>query len=121
MGEGTYAAIAALEKAEPDVQSMVKEYERRRDYAVNAINSIDGLSCKTPEGAFYIFMNISKLGMTSAKAATYFLETAHVASVPGSAFGPCGEGYIRISYACSYDEIVEAMDRIAKAVATLNK
>ena len=115
------AAITALEKAEPDVQKMVKEYKRRRDYAVQAINSIKGLSCKTPEGAFYIFVNIEKLGMNSVEVSNYLLETAHVATVPGSAFGAGGEGYIRLSYACSYEAIVEAMDRIEKAVTALSE
>jgi len=113
------AGITALEKAEPDVQEMVKEYQRRRDYAVSAINAIDGLSCKTPGGAFYIFVNIKSLGRTSAEMAGYLLEHAKIAAVPGSAFGPQGEGYIRLSYACSYERIVEAMERLKKAVAEL--
>lgn len=113
------AGITALEKAEPDVQVMVKEYQRRRDYAVSAINAIDGLSCKTPGGAFYIFVNIKALGKTSAEMADYLLDHAKIAAVPGSAFGPQGEGYIRLSYACSYERIVEAMERLKKAVADL--
>lgn len=113
------AGITALEKAEPDVQEMVKEYQRRRDYAVSAINAIDGLSCKTPGGAFYIFVNIKSLGRTSAEMADYLLDHAKIAAVPGSAFGPQGEGYIRLSYACSYERIVEAMERLKKAVAEL--
>ena len=113
------AGITALEKAEPDVQEMVKEYQRRRDYTVSAINAIDGLSCKTPGGAFYIFFNIKSLGRSSAEVADYILEHAKVAAVPGSAFGPEGEGYIRLSYACSYERIVEAMERIKKAIAQL--
>ena len=93
------------------------EYERRRDYAVRAINAIDGLSCVVPNGAFYIFVNIRPLGMTSREAADYLLDTAHVATVPGSAFGAHGEGYLRLSYACAFDRIVEAMARIEKALA----
>lgn len=113
------AAITALEKGEPDVQHMVAEYQRRRDYAVSAINSIDGISCKNPEGAFYIFVNIKALGRSSSEVADYLLDHAHIATVPGSAFGPSGEGYIRLSYACSYERIVEAMERLKKAVAEL--
>ena len=113
------AGITALEKAEPDVQEMVKEYQLRRDYTVSAINAIDGLSCKTPGGAFYIFVNIKQLGKTSAEMADYLLETAKIAAVPGSAFGPQGEGYIRLSYACSYERIVEAMERMKKAIEAL--
>lgn len=115
------AAITALEKGEPDVQRMVAEYQRRRDCAVAAINSIDGLSCKMPEGAFYIFVNIKELGISSREMADYLLDKAHIATVPGSAFGPQGEGYIRISYACSYERIVEAMERLKKAVAQLQE
>ena len=113
------AGITALEKAEPDVQEMVKEYQRRRDYAVNAINAIPGLHCECPKGAFYIFINCKSLGRSSAEVADYILEHAKVAAVPGSAFGPEGEGYIRLSYACSYERIVEAMERIKKAIAQL--
>jgi len=113
------AGITALEKAEPDVQAMVREYERRRDYAVDAINAIDGLSCQKPDGAFYIFVNIKSLGMSSDDVANYLLEEAQIATVPGSAFGCQGEGYIRISYACSYERIVEGMARIKRAIAKL--
>ena len=113
------AGITALEKGEEDVQKMVKEYQRRRDYAVQAINSIDGVCCKNPDGAFYIFMNVKDLGRSSREVADYLLDHAHIATVPGSAFGPSGEGYIRLSYACSYERIVEAMERLKKAVAEL--
>lgn len=113
------AGITALEKAEPDVRNMVAEYARRRDYIVSAINSIDGLSCKTPGGAFYIFVNIKRLGMSSEEFSNYLLEEANIAAVPGSAFGSQGEGYVRFSYACSYERIVEAMERLRRAVARL--
>ncbi len=113
------AGITALEKGESAVQEMVAEYQRRRDYAVDAINAIDGLSCNKPDGAFYIFVNVRSLGMSSAEVANYLLEEAHIATVPGSAFGPQGEGFIRISYACSYERIVEGMERLKKAVEKL--
>lgn len=115
------AAITALKEAEPDVQEMVKEYQRRRDYVVDAINKIEGLSCRKPKGAFYIFVNIKKLGMTSMEVAEYLLEKAGVAMVPGSAFGESGEGYIRLSYANSYENLVEACDKIKEAVEALGK
>ena len=111
------AGITALEQGEAEIERMRLEYERRRDYAVRAINAIDGLSCVVPNGAFYIFVNIRRLGMTSREAADYLLDTAHVATVPGSAFGANGEGYLRLSYACAFDRIVEAMARIEKALA----
>ena len=80
---------------------------------------MEGISCKVPEGAFYIFVNVKSLGMTSAEVADYLLDHAHVATVPGSAFGTEGEGFIRLSYACSYERIVEAMDRMSKAFEEL--
>ena len=113
------SGIVALKEAEPDVQAMVKEYERRRNYAVKALNEMDGISCRMPEGAFYIFVNIKSLGKTSAEVADYLLDEAKVATVPGTAFGTEGEGYIRLSYACSYERIVEAMARMKKAFAKL--
>jgi aminotransferase len=115
------AGITALREAEPDVQVMVKEYERRRNYAVKELNSMDGISCRMPGGAFYIFVNIKSLGKTSAEVAEYLLDHAHVATVPGTAFGKGGEGYIRLSYATAYDQIVEAMDRMRKAFAELKE
>lgn len=113
------AGIVALKEAEQDVQVMVKEYERRRNFAVQALNEMEGISCKMPEGAFYIFVNIKSLGKTSAEVADYLLDEAKVATVPGSAFGTEGEGYIRLSYACSYERIVEAMARMKEAFAKL--
>jgi aminotransferase len=115
------AGITALREAEPDVQIMVKEYERRRNYAVRELNSMDGISCRMPGGAFYIFVNIKSLGKTSAEVADYLLDHAHVATVPGTAFGEGGEGYIRLSYATAYDQIAEAMARMRKAFAELKE
>ena len=115
------AAITALEKAEPDVQIMVKEYNRRRDYVVSAINAIDGLSVHNPGGAFYLFVNAKELGMTSEALCKYLLEEAKIATVPGSAFGKQGEGYLRISYACSYERLVEGVERLKNAVEELRK
>lgn len=112
------AGITALREAEPDVAEMVKEYQRRRDFTVDAINSIKGLSCKRPDGAFYIFVNIKELGKKSAEFADWLLDDVKVAAVPGSAFGTLGEGYVRFSYACAYDRIATAMDRLRKAVAS---
>ncbi len=115
------AAITALKDCDEDVEAMRKEYQRRKDYVVKALNAIDGISCNNPQGAFYIFVNIKELGKTSMEVAEYLLETAKVAMVPGSAFGSEGEGYIRLSYACSYEDLVEACDRIKDAVEALRK
>ena len=115
------AAITALNDCDDDVEAMRKEYQRRKDYVVKELNEIDGISCNNPQGAFYIFMNIKELGKSSMEMAEYLLETAKVAMVPGSAFGSEGEGYIRLSYACSYEELVEACARIKDAVEALRK
>ncbi len=115
------ASVTALRDCDDDVEAMRKEYERRKNYVVKALNAIDGISCNDPKGAFYIFVNIKSLGMTSMEAAEYLLENAKVALVPGSAFGSEGEGYLRISYACGYEELAEACDRIRAAVEALRK
>ena len=113
------AAVAALRDEGDEVNEMVKEYQRRRDYAVKAINEIDGISCLCPKGAFYIFINCKSLGKTSAELADYLLENAKIALVPGDVFGPGGEGYLRMSFANSYENIVEGCKRLGEAVKTL--
>ena len=113
------AGIAALTEEKNEVREMVKEYQRRRDYAVQAINAIDGISCLCPKGAFYIFINCKQLGKTSAELSQYFLEQAKIALVPGDVFGPGGEGYLRMSFAASYESIVEGCQRLKTAVETL--
>ena len=101
------AAIAALNEEGDEVKEMVKEYQRRRDYAVKAINEIPGLHCECPKGAFYIFINCKSLNMKSADLSAYLLEEAKIALVPGDVFGPGGEGYLRMSFANSYENVVE--------------
>ena len=118
---GQTAAIAALRKEGDEVRAMVKEYQRRRDYAVQAINAIDGLSCLSPKGAFYIFINCKALGLSSADLSDYLLENAKIALVPGSVFGPGGEGYLRMSFANNYDNIVEGCARLKDAAEALKK
>lgn len=113
------AALTALSDCAEDVEAMRKEYQRRKDYVVKALNEINGISCNNPHGAFYIFVNIKSLGMTSMEVAEYLLDNAKIALVPGSAFGSEGEGYLRISYACSYEDLQEACARIKKAVEEL--
>ena len=116
---GQTAAIAALREEGDEVKAMVEEYQRRRDYAVQAVNAIDGLSCLSPKGAFYIFCRA--LGISSADLSDYLLENAKIALVPGSIFGPGGEGYLRMSFANSYENIVEGCARLKDAVETLKK
>ena len=115
------AAIAALTQEKDEVQKMVKEYQRRRDYAVKAINEVEGISCICPKGAFYIFINCKSLGMKSAELSGYLLENAKIALVPGDVFGPGGEGYLRMSFATSYDNVVEGCAKLKEAVEQLRK
>ena len=115
------AAIAALTQEGDEVADMVKEYQRRRDYAVKAINEIDGISCQCPKGAFYIFINCKSLGMKSADLSAWLLENAGIALVPGDVFGPGGEGYLRMSFANSYENVVEGCRRLKDAIAQLKK
>lgn len=118
---GQAASIVALQEEQGEVAAMVQEYQRRRDYAVKAINEIDGLSCLTPKGAFYIFINCKELGIKSAVLSEYLLENAKIALIPGDVFGPGGEGYLRMSFASSYENIVEGCRRLREAVETLKK
>ncbi len=112
-------AVAALEGPQDCVADMVGEFKRRRDMLVKALNQMPGVKCAMPEGAFYVFPNVRAFGMTSDELAMYLLREAHIAVVPGTSFGPGGEGYLRISYANSYDQIQEGMRRMAAALKSL--
>jgi aminotransferase len=105
-------AVAALRGPQHCVTAMVAEFKRRRDLMVPALNAIGGLSCPTPGGAFYLWVNIRGLGVTSEDFSLRLLERASVSSVPGTVFGASGEGYVRFSYANSYDRLTEAIQRI---------
>lgn len=111
-----YAAIEALKNGDSDVEMMKDAYDKRRRYLVHAFNNI-GLKCFEPFGAFYVFPCIKSLNMTSEEFATQLLLEEKVAVVPGTAFGDCGEGYLRISYAYSIDNIKIAMERIERFVS----
>ena len=113
-----FAAISALKNGEKDVEEMVKVYKSNRDTLVSGLNSLKGFSCIMPQGAFYAFPNIKELGMSSRDAANLIFDKTHVVVAPGSAFGPGGEGYLRICYASSHDRIVEAVDRLKAAFGT---
>ena len=112
------AAAEAIYNGEKDVEEMVKYYDRNRRLIVDGLNRIKGFSCLCPKGAFYVFPNVTGFGMNSAQAAEYILEKTHVVTAPGSAFGPDGEGYIRICYASKYEDIKEALIRMKKAFGT---
>lgn len=112
------AAIQAVYHGSEDVQRMVEYYDRSRRLIVEGLNRINGFTCHCPKGAFYVFPNITGFGMSSDDAADYILEKTHVVTAPGSAFGPCGEGYIRICYASKYENIQEALHRMEAAFGT---
>jgi aminotransferase len=114
------AAVCALRTARDDVARMNAEYRARRDVIVAGINAIPGLSARTPEGAFYLFVNIRGTGLSSEEFAMRLLEEGRVALSPGSAFGPSGEGYVRISYASSIENLKKGVDRIACFVHKLS-
>ena len=108
-----YAAITALRSCDDEVAAMRAEYNARRRYVVKKLNDM-GLTCFNPEGAFYVFPYIGRSGLSSEAFCTGLLSEQHVAIVPGSAFGGCGEGYARISYAYSVDHLTKAMERIRR-------
>lgn len=113
-----YAAIEALENCDRDVKHMVSEYDTRRKFLVNAFNNL-GLHCFNPEGAFYVFPCIKSTGLTSDEFCEQLLYKKRVAVVPGTAFGDCGEGYIRVSYAYSQKHLMEAMQKIKEFIDEL--
>lgn len=115
-----YAAIEALRNGDEDVKRMREAYDQRRRFLIKEFNEI-GLSCFEPFGAFYVFPSVRKLGMTSDEFATRLLQQEKVAVVPGTAFGPCGEGYLRISYAYSIEDLKKALERIHKFIKSLEK
>ncbi len=112
------AGIAALTGPQDEVTRMVAEFHRRRDAFCDGLNQIPGLRCARPGGAFYAFANISGTGMDSKTAADFLLNEAGVACLSGAAFGAYGEGYIRFSYANSYQNLMEAVKRIEAVLLT---
>ncbi len=112
------AAIEAMRNGDEDVAEMSAEYDRRRRYIVNGLREI-GLECFEPEGAFYVFPKISGFGLDSEEFCERLLREGKVAIVPGTAFGPGGEGFARISYAYSIKHITEALARMEKFLKTL--
>ena len=112
-----YAGIAALEGPQDAVDEMTDAFDERRQVIVNELNQIPGFNCPEPGGAFYTFPNVTDIPMTCAEFADYLLTEAGVALLPGSSFGMFGDGYLRMSYASSIDNIQEALIRIDKAVS----
>lgn len=113
-----YAAVEALKNGDKDVDEMREAYNQRRRYLMHRFREMK-LECFEPYGAFYVFPSIKEFGMTSDEFATKFLEEEKVAVVPGTAFGDCGEGFLRISYAYSLDDLKMALDRLESFVNRL--
>lgn len=115
-----YAAVEALKNGDSDVEEMREAYNQRRRYLIHAFEEM-GLPCFEPGGAFYVFPCIKEFGMTSEEFAIRFLEEEKVAVVPGTAFGDCGEGFLRISYAYSLDNLKVAIGRLSDFVKRLRE
>jgi len=115
------AAALALrdERTDETVKGMVEEYQVRRDMVVGELAKVDGISCFSPKGTFYAFPNIASIGLKSQELAMKLLDRSKVAVVPGDAFGKCGEGFIRLSFATSRDRLKIALERIRDAVSEL--
>ncbi|MCI9565666.1 MAG: aminotransferase class I/II-fold pyridoxal phosphate-dependent enzyme [Eubacterium sp.] len=115
-----YAAVDALKNGDKDVQMMCESYNQRRRFVVHELRDM-GMECFEPYGAFYVFPSIKKFGMTSEEFANKLLEEEKVAVVPGTAFGDCGEGFLRISYAYSLENLKIALGRVRSFVERLQK
>jgi aspartate/methionine/tyrosine aminotransferase len=115
-----HAGLAALTGPQDQVEAVVAEYQRRRDLLVAGLNAIPGVRCRYPQGAFYVFPNITAFGRPSTWLANYLLEEGGVALLPGAAFGKYGEGYLRLCFASSLENIREALDRMAEALGRLS-
>lgn len=113
------AGVEALKGPQDAVDKMVAEFRKRREVIVNGLNKIKGITCKKPRGAFYVFPNITGTGMKSKELSDYLLNEAGVAVLPGTSFGKYGEGYLRISFANSVENINKALDRISQALKNL--
>lgn len=113
-----YAAVEALRNGDKDVEEMRESYDQRRRYLMHAFKEM-GLECFEPFGAFYMFPSIKKFGMTSDEFANRLLQEEKVAVVPGTAFGACGEGFLRISYAYSIENLKIALERMADFISRL--
>ena len=114
-----WAGIAALQGDQMPVRQMVAEFKRRRDIIVAGLNTLPGVTCRTPKGAFYVFPNIKALKRPSSEVAEAILQEAGVAVLGGTAFGRYGEGYLRLSYANSEANIRKALDRMRPVLARL--
>jgi aspartate/methionine/tyrosine aminotransferase len=115
------AGIEALTGPQGQVDAVVAEYQTRRNAIVDGLNAIEGITCRRPQGAFYVFPNIKSFGISSSEMADLILEKAGVAVLPGSSFGEYGEGYLRLTYSNSIKNILRAIQQIGKVLETLPK
>ena len=99
--------------------TMCAAFEKRRDYVVDRLRAIEGIKLAAPEGAFYVFPDVRKFGLSSKDFAMGLLEAENVAAVPGDAFGVSGEGFLRCCYATAFDQLKEAANRMERFVGTL--
>ena len=113
-----YAAIDALRNGDDDIRKMKEDYDMRRRFTVDGFRKI-GLDCFEPLGAFYVFPSIKSTGLTSLEFCERLIKSKRVAVVPGDAFGECGEGFIRVSYCYSIENIREAIELIGEFVKEL--
>lgn len=113
------AGVTALEGPQDEIHEMIMEYRKRRDLIVDGLNSIDGIKCVKPKGAFYVFPEIKSTEMKSMEICKHLLKNSGIATTPGSAFGPGGEGHLRMSYANSIDRIKEALERLEETIPSL--
>lgn len=113
------ACVEALKGSQAEAQSMVEEFRRRREVIVEGLNAIEGITCRQPRGAFYVLPNVRALPRSSKELEEYFLEECGVATLSGTSFGAYGEGYLRLSYANSVENIREALGRMAEGVKKL--
>jgi aspartate/methionine/tyrosine aminotransferase len=113
------AGLEAIKGPQEQVEAVVAEYRRRRDALVAGLNAIPGVHCRTPQGAFYVFPNVSSFNQTSTWLAEYLLEEAGVAVLPGTAFGLYGEGYLRLCFANSLENIQAGLKKVAEALGKL--
>jgi len=116
-----YAGLEAITGPQGWVDEMVTAYQQRRDVLISGLNSIPGISCRKPMGAFYAFPSIESFNLSSDEMANLILEKANVALLPGTSFGKYGEGYLRIVYANSLENIKEALERIGNVLSSLEK
>ena len=113
-----YAGLAALTGPQDEVHKMVAEFDKRRQVVVAGLNRLPGISCATPKGAFYAFPNVKRTGWAAKALASALLEDSAVAIIGGPDFGILGEGYVRLSYANSTENILKALDRMGDFLAT---